>query len=209
MHILISQNRAFNKRPSQVVGIFLTLLLATACSGSDGTPGVTGPQGATGATGSTGPSGSGVLFSSATGTATLVTDTLVLTYTQVPGLSASVTVPASSSYKVFVETDGGVQINSIDQSAFCFADIALFVDGAQIGAARRVTVTNSAQVLYSVVGYGFSAQTVLASGTHTVSVQAKKIPMSFYECYVSSGAGGTVLPGNPKLQGNLNVIAFP
>jgi hypothetical protein len=132
----------------------------------------------------------------------------MFSYTQVPGLSANVTVPAGAPSQALIETDGGVQINATDALASCFVDVALFVDGAQVGPSRRVTVLNNPVVIYSVSTYGFSTQTSLTSGAHVISVMAKRFVGGVAECYVSSGAQGSGLPGNPRLQGALNVVAF-
>jgi hypothetical protein len=124
-------------------------------------------------------------------------------------LSATVTVPAGSTYKLLAETDAGIQVNSTDPNAACFTDVAVFVDGAQVGAGRRVFASNSPAILYSVSSFGFSVQASVSAGSHTVSVMAKEFPSIIAECYVSSAASGSGLPGNPRLQGILNVIAFP
>jgi hypothetical protein len=178
----------------------LLLLAATmACTGPEGPAGPAGPSGSI---------GSPIVVTTA-GTGSLVMDETALTYTQIPGLSATVTVPAGSTYKALIETDGGVQLNSDNPAAFCFADVALFVDGTQVGSSRRLQVSNTASVLYSVGTYGLSVQTNLPAGTHTVAAMAKTFVSIVIPCYVSSAATGSGLPGNPRLQGVLNVVAFP
>jgi hypothetical protein len=172
-----------------------------ACSGQDGP---TGPQGPAGPSGS----GSTPVFVTVNGTGSLVATDEVLTYTQLPGLSVSLTVPTGASYKLLIETDGGIQLNSAEPDAACFIDVAVFVDGAQLGPGRRVPVLNNATIVYSVSTYGFSVQTSLAAGSHTVAVMAKTFPSRVTPCYVSASANGSGLPGNPRLQGILNIIAF-
>ena len=174
---------------------------AIACSGQDG---LTGPQGPAG------PSGSGTtpVFVTVSGTGSLVANDEVLTYTQVPGLSVNLTVPTGANYKLLIETDGGIQLNSAEADAACFIDVAVFVDGVQLGSGRRVPVLNNATIVYSVSTYGFSVETSLTAGSHTVAVMAKTFPSRVSPCYVSAAANGSGLPGNPRLQGILNIIAF-
>jgi hypothetical protein len=148
------------------------------------------------------------VFVTATGTGSLVATDDLLAYAQIPGLSTNLTVPARSSYKLLIETDGGIQLNSADTDAACFIDVAVFVDGAQVGSGRRVPVLNNATIVYSVSTYGFSVETSLTTGPHTVAVMAKTFPSRVSDCYVSSAANGSGLPGNPRLQGILNIVAF-
>ena len=181
----------------RMVRVLASVLVATAvaCNGREGP---TGPQGPAG------PSGSGTtpIFIMLSGTGSLVATDEVLTYTQVPGLSANLTVPTGASYKLLIETDGGIQLNSAETDAACFIDVAVFVDGAQLGSGRRVPVLNNATILYSVSTYGFSVETNLTAGSHTVAVMAKTFPSRITPCYVSAGANGSGLPGNPRLQGD-------
>lgn len=170
-----------------------------AC-GSEGPAGPTGPQG---------PSGAVPIFVTTAGSASLVLNDSVFRYAQIPGLSATVTVPAGSTYKLLAETDAGIQVNSVDPSATCFTDVAVFLDGVQVGSGRRVAASNTQTVLYSVSSFGFSVQANVPAGTHTVAVMAKQYAAIVAECYVSSGPSGSALPGNPRLQGILNVIALP
>src|SRR4051812_15516917 len=189
------------KRMARVTACLL-VAATIACGGQNGP---TGPQGPSGPPG---PGGSPI-FVSAGGTGSLIATDEVLTYTQVPGLSATLTVPTGSSYKLLIETDGGIQLNSAETDGACFIDVAVFVDGAQLGAGRRVPVLNNATILYSVSTYGFSVETSLSAGSHTVAVMAKMFPSRVSTCYVSAAASGSGLPGNPRLQGILNIVAFP
>ncbi len=160
----------------------------------------------TGAEGPAGPSGGGTL-TRAIGTGSLILDDDVLGFTPIPGLSVTVTATAGQTNDVLIETDGGIQVNSDVTSAVCFTDIAIFVDGAQVGPGRRVGVANTPEVVFNVGAYGFSVVSELAPGTHTITVQAKAYsPRAAVQCYVSSGANGSDLPGRPKLQAVLNVV---
>jgi hypothetical protein len=110
---------------------------------------------------------------------------------------------------VLIETDGGIQVNSLAADAVCVTDVAIFVDGAQAGSSRRILVSNTPDVLYNVGTYGFSLAAQLAPGTHTISVHAKAFTaFAAVPCYVSSGAGGSDLPGRPQLQAVLNVVSL-
>jgi hypothetical protein len=194
--------RLFDERTVRVIALALAVA-SMACKGADGATGPAGPAGPPG-------EGSGrPIIMIAVGTASLVAGEDFTRYTAIPGLSTSITVPAGASFTALIETDGGVQVNSADPNAFCYADVAVFVDGAQVGAGRRTPVLNTAIVGFSVSTYGFSVETGLTAGTHTIAVMAKKFLPDLIECYISSGPAGSVLPGNPKLQGTLNVVAFP
>jgi hypothetical protein len=160
--------------------------------------------------GPVGPSGPRPVLVTVSGTSSLVLDESVLGYAPVPGLSTTVTVPAGTSSDVLLETDGGIQINSPDPTAYCFVDVTLTVDGAQAGAGRRISVLNTPTALYSVGTYGFSTQATLSEGTHVVKVMARSIAsLVAAPCYVSSAETGSALPGSPHLQGVLNVVQFP
>jgi hypothetical protein len=191
---------------SLVATLIATLI---ACDGRAGPVGPAGPTGPTGPTGPAGPNGGVPIFVTATGTAPLIVNDTVFRYTPIPGLSATLTVPAGATYKLLAETDAGIQLNSADPNASCHTDVAVFVDGAQVGSGRRVFLANTPLVSYSVTSFGFSVQATVSAGAHTVTVMAKQFPAIIAECYVSSGATGSGLPGNPRLQGILNVIAFP
>jgi hypothetical protein len=182
-------------KASVVASVLVALTMA--CAGPEGPAGPAG-------TGTSSPA-----LVTAYGTGPLVIDESVFGYAAIPGLSASVTVPSGSTESVLIETDGGVQLNSADPAASGFIDVAVFVDGAQVGAGRRVSVSNNGIVLYSVGSFGFSVQTSLSAGAHAITVMAKRFPVTLTDLYVSSAASGSGLPGNPRLQGILNVIAFP
>jgi len=159
--------------------------------------------------GPAGQNGGASVLMTETGTGSLVVNDTVFRYAALPGLSADLSVPAGGTFKVLIETDGGIQVNSPDPLASCFVDVAIFVDGSQVGAGRRVSASNGPLVSYGVSSFGFSVQTTAPAGRHTIAVMAKQFPVVLTECYVSSGASGSTLPGNPRLQGTLNIVAFP
>jgi hypothetical protein len=191
-------------RPEALVRAFTALgaafLFATACAGSEGPAGPPGPPGS--------PDSPAILVTRM-GTGSLVVNDTVFRYSALPGLAADLAVPAGMTFKLLVETDGGIQVNATDPIAACFIDVAVFVDGVQVGSGRRVSASNSSAILYSVSSYGFSVETTIPAGTHTVAVMAKLFPSLVAECYISSGAAGSGLPGNPRLQGTMNIVAFP
>ena len=189
-------SKLFMKRRQQKVSRLFAVLVVAATVGC------------TGAEGPSGPSGGGML-TTATGTASLILDETVFGYVPLPGVSATVTAVQGKTNDVLIETDGGIQVNSALAAAVCFTDVAIFVDGAQIGPGRRIGVGNTTEVLFNVGSYGFSVATTLAPGTHTISVQAKALtPFAGFQCYVGSGANGSDLPGRPHLQAVLNVVSI-
>lgn len=151
----------------------------------------------------------GATVATATGTGSLILDETVLGYAPIPGLAVSVSAVQGSSTDLLIETDGGIQVNSLFAAAVCFTDLAVFVDEAPVGPGRRVGVTNTPDILYNVGSFGFSVTTALSPGTHTVTVRAKPFtPLAGVQCFVSSAADGSTLPGRPKLQAVLNVVSF-
>jgi hypothetical protein len=185
---------------------------ASVIPGPQGPAGPTGPvstiPGPIGPTGITGPAGNSPIITIVSGTASLLADSNVLNYTLIPGLTAIITVPAGMTHSVHIQTDGGVQLDSPFSFDGGFTDIAIFINGFQAGAGRRIPVDNCAAG-YSVNNYSFSVLTSLAAGSYTIEVRARKFSIFFSDCYISSSAGGSVLPGNPPLQGVLNIMQFP
>jgi hypothetical protein len=177
--------------------------------GPIGNTGAIGPQGAQGTQGLTGPAGNSPIITFAAGSSSLKADNSTLNYTVVPGLSVNITIPTLSIHKVLIQTDGGVQINSSNSTAIGFTDVAIFINGVQAGAGRRVPAINNGSVQYAVNAYSFSTLSTLSGGTYTIEVRAKKFSNIFTDCYVSSSADGSTLVGNPPLQGILNIMQFP
>jgi hypothetical protein len=184
-------------RPRQQYSrLFTSLIMAAVAIGCRGAEGPAGPAG-------------GGTLTTVRGTGSLILDDNVFGFVPLPGVSATVTAEQGRTTDVLIETDGGIQVNSAFAATVCFTDVAIFIDGAQAGAARRIGVGNTTEVLFNVGTYGFSVATELQPGTHTITVQAKAItPFAGAQCYVSSGADGSDLPGRPKLQAVLNVVSF-
>ncbi|MCX7556883.1 hypothetical protein OS187_08625 [Xanthomonadaceae bacterium JHOS43] len=148
-----------------------------------GNPGPTGPAGTTGQFGNT----------------VLSTGQLVLTaatnsYTLIPGLTQTISVPTNA--KVFVSTDGGLQ-NASNGTTYGVADIAIFLDGSASTIQRQVVVSNTPALGQIISQWSLSGVFELAPGTHTIQVRAKD-------------GGGTsdvnVSGTNPLIRGNLSVL---
>lgn len=189
---------------------------ATGIAGTNGTNGATGATGPTGDTGPqgipgpTGPSGNSPIISTASGTASLNADnSTVGIYTVIPGLIDTIIVPAGFTHKILIQTDGGVQLNSGSTTAVGFTDVAIFINGIKSGSGRRIQVMNNSAMTYAIDAYSFSTAATLSAGTYIIDVRAKKFSTTFSTCYVSSAASGSTLPGNPPIQGILNIFEFP
>jgi hypothetical protein len=184
--------------------------LAAACTGDPGTPGERGPQGDPGATGPTGDTGAtgpagpmgapgtaGQDLVEVVGTGQLVVNAQTTLYTLVPGLTATVNVPAGA--KVRVDTSGGIQCTATG-NAYSVVDVALFVDGALAGPAgqRRVVAANTAAVGQIIANWSLGRAFTLAAGNHTFEVRAVAVDPAAAAANVSSGTA-------PQIQGSLAV----
>ena len=171
---------------------------ATGAAGTTGPTGLTGAVGAIGAVGATGPSGtSGQAAADAYGSSSLTVSSSTTTFTVIPGLTQTITVPSSSVLSL--RTDGGIENNVNSSSGSSIVDIAIFVDGVAPanGAYRRVTAANTSGVGYMNANYSMGETVTLSAGSHTIDVRVKYF--SGYSCTVS-GDNTTVL------QGTLSVI---
>ena len=127
-----------------------------------------------------------------------VTITPTTGFTLVPGLSATIDVPAGSF--LFVTTTGGVQATSNTPAGFSTVDIFLSVDGSlnANGGYRRVEVNNGE--IGSVFAYWSLATTLqLTPGQHTIAVHAEGVDRSNA---VVSGDSSSVR------QGTLNILTL-
>jgi hypothetical protein len=133
------------------------------------------------------------------GTTALSLTTVSETYTAVPGLSQTITVPANSV--VYVSTDGGVAVNSGTADAGATVDVGLFVDGNLVGSARRLLPRNTSGAPGTVLMAGFETwsmalSTDLSESTHTFEVGAR----------LFDGARAVVSASSGVLQGKLTVL---
>lgn len=170
---------------------------ATGPAGVDGNAGATGPQGPTGATGPSGPIGPiGQQATTVVGSAQLQVSSATTTFTVIPGLTSTVTVPADAD--VYVSTDGGLQNTGTAATDFTAVDVALFVDGVASPSAgqRRITAANNGGINQNIANWSFGRAFSLSPGSHTFSVRAVHVAGS--TANVSSGSA-------PALQGALTV----
>jgi hypothetical protein len=161
----------------------------TGLQGNAGSAGVTGPTGAAGATGTGIPSGGSTGqfvmydgsaatwasfggFNTVYGTSTLSLGSSSTTYTLIPGLTQTITVPANC--KVYIATDGGAS-NNLSGSGFALANIGIHIDGAlpTNGGVQPVVCANSASLAGMSGTWGISLVTTLSAGSHTITVRAK------------------------------------
>jgi len=183
-----------------------------ASSGTSGVTGPTGPtgpagtNGTTGATGPTGPTGSGSGTTGqnsidAYGTSTLTVSSGMTTFTTVPGLTQTITVPVNC--KLLVQTDGGFANNSAGgPTDFIVCDFAIYVDGVVTtggGGYHRYSAANTDGLAGNLTAWSFGKTLSLSAGIHTIDVRVK---------YVQGTAGISALVssnGSGVLQGTLTV----
>lgn len=167
---------------------------AASEKGDKGDPGPQGPQGPAGPAGAAGQivevSGSGqIQISSATN------------FSLVPGLSATVTIPANA--RVRVDTSGGIQCTGTGNT-YSVVDIALFVDDAisTAGGQRRVVAANTVGLAQMITNWSMSRSYALGAGSHTFEVRAAGVDPNAAIANVSSATA-------PQLQGSLIVTVLP
>ena len=186
--------------------------------GPQGPPGATGPegpQGPPGMAGSTGPQGmpgdpgpmgepgppgpagtTGQYANTVFSTGQLVLTQTVTSYTLIPGLSQTVTVPANA--KVFVSTNGGFQ-NAGTGTSYAAADFAIYIDGAATPVQRQVAAANTAALGQIMSQWTLSGVFNLAPGSHTIQVRARD---------AGGSADGNVAGSNDLIKGNLSVLVI-
>ncbi|CAN5914136.1 hypothetical protein BH11MYX2_BH11MYX2_20180 [soil metagenome] len=143
--------------------------------GDPGIQGIQGLQGPKGDKGDTGPAGAGgtngQLGLSLFGTGS--TTISATGYVQVPGLTTTVTVPASSV--VYFATDGGISTSSTAATGYSGVDIVLMVDGTLLtaGGYRRIFAANTTGLTSNIANWSLSAAIPnLTAGAHTFAVKA-------------------------------------
>ncbi|MNJ82891.1 Collagen triple helix repeat protein [compost metagenome] len=140
-------------------------------AGANGTAGATGPQGPAGAAGAQGPAGTtGQFAGTVYTTSQLQLTTASTTYTLVPGLTQTITVPANA--KVYISSDGGFQ-NANAGVNHGVADFAIFVDGVASTLQRRVPAANSASLGQIISQWSLSSVFNMTAGSHTIQLRAK------------------------------------
>jgi hypothetical protein len=104
--------------------------------------------------------------------------TAVTGFTDLPGLSQSVTVPSNAV--VQVSADGGIETASAAANGSSVVDVALAIDGAlpANGAYKRIVAANTTGIVTMIASFDMSQAIPLAPGPHTIKL-------------VAAGAGGT------------------
>lgn len=158
-------------------------------------------MGATGATGTTGQSGTMVW-----GTSSLTVTNL--TFADIPGLTATFTVPNSPAGSfVYISTDGGTipAFNCAVADCSVIVDVQVVVDGAAApvhGGFQRISAMNSGWQNPTEF-WGISQVLTLAPGAHTVKVQARLAGQR------NTAGGALVSAGDAStIQGELNVLVL-
>jgi len=106
------------------------------------------------------------------GTAQLQILATTTTYTLVPGLTQTISVPANA--KVVVSTNGGVQAVGTGNN-HAVVDFAIYVDGGLVGSGgqQRVIAANTTGLGNMLDNWSFGKSYDLSAGSHTISVMAK------------------------------------
>lgn len=157
--------------------------------GPAGTNGTNGTNGAQGPAGTTGQSGNTV-FS----TGQLVLTQTTTSYTLIPGLTQTITVPANA--KVYVSTNGGFQNAGVGTS-YAVADFAIYVDGAPSNVQRQVVAANSTALGQIMSQWTLSGVFNLSAGSHTIQVRARD---------AGGTADGNVSGLDNLIRGNLSIL---
>ncbi len=140
-------------------------------TGAAGAAGPQGPAGAAGATGAQGPAGTtGQFAATVYTTSQLQLTTAMTTYTLVPGLTQTITVPTNA--KVYISSDGGFQ-NANTGVNHGVADFAIFIDGTASTLQRRVPAANSASLGQIIAQWSLSSVFNMTAGSHTIQLRAK------------------------------------
>lgn len=146
--------------------------------------------------GATGPLGQSV--TEVYGTGQLVVNTSTTSYTQIPGLTTTVNVPANST--VHIHTDGGVQSTGATSSSYSVVDVAIFIDGVAVtsGGQRRIAIANTTALAQLIGNWSMDHTANLSPGNHTIAVKAMNGAPGTAAANVSSGSA-------PQLMGVLSV----
>jgi len=166
--------------------------------GQQGTPGLLGPTGPAGATGVAGTTGQLAVRVASTAAVTLPTNGGALI--PIPGLTTTVTVPASAS--VYVSADGGVTTNSFGAGDGAMFQVYLVVDGA-LNVVKSVVVENGA-FASSITNFSLANTfTGLSTGPHTFTI-------STLRSQATAGLSSPMVCGNSAstLQCGLNVLVL-
>jgi len=139
---------------------------------------------------------SGQNISDSYGTGQITLTAASTSYTVVPGLSQTITVPANA--KVYVHTNGGIQTVGTG-TTYGVADFAIHVDGAVSGpAGSQIVVSANTSGLGNMLdNWSFGKSYTLTPGTHTIDVRVRD----------GSGSADVNVSGtNPLIQGVMTII---
>lgn len=127
-----------------------------------------------------------------------ITPPISTTFTLIPGLTQTITVPTDCY--VVVTTDGGVQCASAGAN-YAVVDIAIHADGvaSTVGGQRRVVAANTSSLGQVVTNWSMTKTYSLSAGTHTFDVRVKDDGSGSSNANVSSGS-------DPRLRGTLQVM---
>ncbi|HET6992206.1 MAG TPA: hypothetical protein VFJ43_12815, partial [Bacteroidia bacterium] len=132
------------------------------------------------------------------GTGQLAVSTSTTTYTLIPGLTQTITVPANC--KVIVSTTGGIQSTGATSTTYSVVDIGLFCDGvvSSTGGQRRIAIANTSSLAQLISNWSLEQTYSLSAGSHTFEVKAVNGAGGSSTANVSSSSA-------PQLQGVLTV----
>lgn len=108
------------------------------------------------------------------GSATLSVTSAVTTFTVLPGITQTITVP--SNCRLLITADGGMNTTSTSATAISSVDVAIFIDGnyPTNGGYKRVTAFNPSSTAINNTGQPWSITTIqnLSAGSHTIDVRS-------------------------------------
>jgi hypothetical protein len=138
---------------------------------------------------------SGQISASVYGTSFAVSTEFSTTYTLVPGLTQTISVPANC--RVIISTNGGIQCVAAG-TAFAAVDIGIHVDGVASpqGGQQRVIASNTPAVGNMITYWSLTKTYNLSAGSHTIDVRFKD---------AGGNADGNVSGTDPLIQATLTV----
>jgi len=108
------------------------------------------------------------------GSSTLSVTSAVTTFTVLPGVTQTITVPENC--RLLITADGGMNTTSTSATAISSVDVAIFIDGnyPTNGGYRRVTAFNPSATAINSTGTPWSITTIqnLSAGSHTIDVRS-------------------------------------
>ena len=93
-------------------------------------------------------------------------------FTLIPGMTATVTVPANCN--VTVTANVGISTNSSSATGYSTTDVALYVDGSQLtnGGYRRISTVNNTSNQFASQQASMTVSLSLSAGSHTFAIYA-------------------------------------